>query len=266
MRFLYVFVLAALFIACENVGQNNTTGDVINVTPPDTLAYIVETIRKDEPNCIPSDENPCAYFEAKYVKVTDGDAEYTIESINEQLIELLRGKEYTNVVAYANGFIEEYLTEKRDLENTMPWATTYEQNVLRNDSTVFVVATNFYSYTGGAHGYYATIYENYDRLSGKLIELQDLFEPGFENRLNEVGEQYFRRSQKLAVNRPLDELFSFENNTFELPDNFALTEEGIQFIFNPYEIASYAQGQQKFVLPYTALRTFVKAGSIAAIK
>ncbi len=262
MRYLYFLLFIFLFSGCNNTNKGDEKTPTIE-TLPDTLAYVKEVIRKDEPNCIPTRERECAYFEAKYIQVTDGDTDYTIQSINEQLLALLRGKKYTNVIAHANGFIESYLQEKKDLRNAMPWVTTYNQSVLRNDASVFVVETNFYAFSGGAHGYYSTVYENYDRLSGKLIELSDLFEPGYEDRLNKVGEQYFRKALDMPYNQPLNELFSFDNNVFEIPDNFALIDQGIQFIFNPYDVASYAQGQQLFFVPYSALQTFVKAGSIA---
>lgn len=49
-------------------------------------------------------------------------------------------------------------------------------------------------------------------------------------------------------------------------DNFALTKEGIKFIFNPYEIAPYAMGQQEFTIPYSALQAIAKPNGLAAVK
>ncbi|NJK82479.1 MAG: DUF3298 domain-containing protein [Saprospiraceae bacterium] len=49
-------------------------------------------------------------------------------------------------------------------------------------------------------------------------------------------------------------------------DNFALTSEGVAFMFNPYEIAPYAMGQQQFTIPYTALQAIAKPNSLAAVK
>lgn len=191
MRITALILFCAIFccISCQNKPKENS---VITETL-DTLAYTSQTIRKDEPNCTPTDIQACAYFTATFIQVTGG-TEYAMKAINEQIIDLLRGEEYTNVEAHANGFIEEYLKEKSELYPMGAWSKSYEQKVLRNDEELFVISTDFYTFTGGAHGYYSTVYENYDRASGKLITLNDLFEPGYEKRLNEVGEDYLRRA------------------------------------------------------------------------
>ncbi len=262
MTALILFCAIFLGISCQNKPEENTT----TTETLDTLAYTLQTIRKDEPNCTPTDTKACSYFTATFVEVTSG-SEYVMKAINEQIIDLLRGDEYTNVEAHANGFIEEYLKEKNELYPMGAWSKSYEQKVVRNDEELFVISTDFYTFTGGAHGYYSTVYENYDRVSGKLITLNDLFEPEYEQRLNEIGEDYLKRTLEIPKNQTLNDAgFIIENNDFKMNDNFALTKEGITFIFNPYEIAPYAMGQQEFTIPYHALQTIAKPNGLAFIK
>ncbi|MCB0300152.1 MAG: DUF3298 domain-containing protein, partial [Calditrichaeota bacterium] len=47
--------------------------------------------------------------------------------------------------------------------------------------------------------------------------------------------------------------FFFENNRFELNDNFRIGDNGLEFLFNPYEIAPYAFGAMTLELPYSEI-------------
>ncbi|NJK82480.1 MAG: DUF4163 domain-containing protein [Saprospiraceae bacterium] len=211
MSTLILFWATLYGVSCQNKPKENST---ISQTV-DTLAHTSQTIRKDEPNCTPTDIQACAYFTATFIQVTSG-GEYVMKAINEQIIDLLRGEEYTNVEAHANGFIEEYLKEKSELYPMGAWSKSYDQKVIRNDEELFVISTDFYTFTGGAHGYYSTVYENYDRVSGKLITLNDIFEPGYEKRLNEIGEEYLRRAMDIPTTQTLSDAgFIIDNNDFK---------------------------------------------------
>jgi len=56
--------------------------------------------------------------------------------------------------------------------------------------------------------------------------------------------------------------FYFENDVFKLTANFAITKEGLKFLYNPYEIAPYALGQQEIIIPYAALGELIKPNSL----
>ena len=40
----------------------------------------------------------------------------------------------------------------------------------------------------------------------------------------------------------------FENETFTFPSNIGIDKEGLNFFYNPYEVASYADGPTKVVI------------------
>jgi len=52
--------------------------------------------------------------------------------------------------------------------------------------------------------------------------------------------------------------FYFEQDIFTLTDNFAITKEGLKFVYNPYEVAPYAFGQQEIIIPYTSLKEVIR--------
>jgi hypothetical protein len=45
----------------------------------------------------------------------------------------------------------------------------------------------------------------------------------------------------------------FEGGKFALPENMGLTRDGVLLFYNSYEVAAYAEGETKFVIPYGKL-------------
>jgi hypothetical protein len=50
----------------------------------------------------------------------------------------------------------------------------------------------------------------------------------------------------------------FEDEVFHLPENVFFTDEGLLFHYNVYEISSYADGYQTFVIGYDQADLFLK--------
>ena len=46
-------------------------------------------------------------------------------------------------------------------------------------------------------------------------------------------------------------------NRFELPESLGYSDEGLIILYNPYEIASYAQGIIEFSIPYEDVNSFL---------
>jgi len=45
-------------------------------------------------------------------------------------------------------------------------------------------------------------------------------------------------------------------------ENFYITDESINYVFNPYEIAPYYMGQTEVVIPFYRLKDILKPNSI----
>lgn len=113
------------------------------------------------------------------------------------------------------------------------------------------------SYLGGAHGAYSTEYKVFDTKKKLQLKAEDIF--NLEN-LTRISYDYFlteRGISKKEVNVK-DEGFWFKDDKFHLNNNFKIDEKNITFIFNPYEIASYADGQIEIVVPLSKLDDVVK--------
>ena len=78
-----------------------------------------------------------------------------------------------------------------------------------------------------------------------------------KNALRVLAEKAFRTERAEAFN----EGFDFDETfVFDLPINFGLTETGILFYYNAYEVGPYALGSTEFVIPFAEL------GNLAKIK
>ena len=107
-----------------------------------------------------------------------------------------------------------------------------------------------YVYTGGAHGYGFLLTQNYDLQTGNRVYEADLFK-----------EDYFEPLHKLLLQSLLQqtdsadteyELRNMGYNTDDIVpnDNFYISEKGITYVYNPYDIAPYAMGRSEILLSW----------------
>ncbi len=107
--------------------------------------------------------------------------------------------------------------------------------------TVLVYTIAYASYTGGAHGMYGQSAHNYSISSGYELTLGDLFDEEQRQKLREIIRGKLYREFGVTSDEGLAEQ-GFFPEYIDVTDNFALTEEGIVFYYNPYDIGCYALG------------------------
>jgi hypothetical protein len=108
-------------------------------------------------------------------------------------------------------------------------------------------------YEGGAHGMREARFFVIDPERGRLLRLEDL--AGGENpgALRELAGAALRRSSGLGPGAPLTEAGFFEEELGELPANFFPSPEGLVLHWDPYEIAPYALGPVRLLIPWGEL-------------
>ncbi|MEG9533233.1 DUF3298 domain-containing protein [Mannheimia indoligenes] len=107
----------------------------------------------------------------------------------------------------------------------------------RNNITTFLMT--HYSYTGGAHGMHHTQYINVDLAKKVVIGLNDLISPKNQAQLKELLWENYSRER-------VDENGKYngfgDKKEFRISDQFYFTPEGIAFVYPPYELGAYAEG------------------------
>ncbi|GAB2768016.1 hypothetical protein GCM10027175_01030 [Hymenobacter latericoloratus] len=154
------------------------------------------------------------------------------------------------------------LTElEADTSSYRPFATLrYEDQtstyVLWNEGNLLSVGYFSYYYGGGAHGNYGTTVCSYDTRTGRPLRSADIFQSGTEVQLEKLLGRYARPALGLKPGQPLSAAL-FEN-TLPATANVYLTSGGAVFVYAPYEVASYAQGEIRVFVPLSALRPLLK--------
>ena len=253
-----VAILAAILSACNSQNSATNTG-----TSPltDTLTYKVMRVDSSYRTATAS---------LSYSVVSGGSPELE-QRINDSLMTFLGGKNPNEVLA--NGVLKdwkEYLEEEKipvgkEADATIAGVGYYENDslyVMYSSPTLFSVGSSYDNFMGGAHGMYGTRYRNFALPSGKVLSIEDLFLPNTEAELLKIAEATFRKANNLG-DRPLNEEYMFPDDVFVLNDNFCITKNGLLFTYNPYEIASFAQGTIDLTIPYSSLSSIInKEGAL----
>ncbi len=133
-----------------------------------------------------------------------------------------------------------------------------QMRVLWNEAPLLSIGYYGYSYTGGAHGSYGTQAATFDTRSGRRLRYADLFRAGTDAELAALLDRAVRRTFQLAPTARLDELLMVEK--MPVTRNVFLTRGGAVFVYSPYEIASYAQGEIRVFVPLGELRPLLRPG------
>ncbi len=156
--------------------------------------------------------------------------------------------------SYLRTYVLQYLQEGKDaidsygedLDAAATWMS-YEElaegAVTFQESNFLCYQFKVYSYMGGAHGNTITANRVFDLSAQQAITLGNLFSG--EN-ISEVGVLLRQALAALNECESVEQLAQsgifFSANDIEPTDNFLLDDNGLTWIYDPYEIAPYAYG------------------------
>lgn len=260
----------ALLFSCGKSPQNNLE------STNDTLVYAMKSFEKHSKTCV-SEDSLCATVKFEYPEFDNADFNDVIkkEIINVYHDDSDSSKNRPNSFEeLAKPFVEDYdvkLKEGKDYVNqanaineggflATPWNMEAYTTVQRQTAQYIMLHTNTNWFMGGAHPISMEYYYIYNRHDFKRVKLEDLFKPNFDKKLLTIAEAKFRSQENL---KPADKLtdengYFFEKGRFILNDNFTLTQTGIKFLYNVYEIKSYAAGVTELKIPYSDLKGILK--------
>ena len=139
-------------------------------------------------------------------------------------------------------------------DNSIAWEADFKANHKSISNKVYQVFWDYYTFTGGAHGLQSTKVFLFDSTTWKIIPTKELFinYEGFKD----YAETEFKK--QLNITGDLNSVgFTFEKNTFKLPQNFYETTNEWILHYNPYEIAPYVQGATIIKLPKQQVERFL---------
>lgn len=157
------------------------------------------------------------------------------------------------ISSFKNGFLE---LKKMYPDETLGWEATIKGSVTYENKDVLSIQLETYLFTGGAHGYSVTRLLNFDKKKNSVLENWEIFNDadGFEH----FAEIKFKIQEDIPQNGSINSTgLMFENDEFYLPNNIGFTKNGVQLIYNQYEVASYADGPMTIILPYDEIKNYL---------
>ena len=160
----------------------------------------------------------------------------------------------------------------QELDSTNRYSFNNEHTLsgfsLLSDKKIYVYGIERYVYMGGAHGLETRNYYNFDLKTGKLITENDLFNANYKIELIKlIKARIVEESKEIKDEKDAEPILNLEDTDYWTDSikpngNFYITDEGINYVFNPYEIAPYYLGQTEVTLPYKRLTGILKPNSI----
>lgn len=137
----------------------------------------------------------------------------------------------------------------KEMQEYQEWELDLSDHVnytlLRTDNQILSYRLNADNYYGGAHGYYAMYGAAFDVATGKALSLAAVVkdEAAFRLAVADYLEQEYEDIFFQDIHTTMQE---YEMNEF----SWTLDYQGVTLYFNPYELASYADGMQTVELSF----------------
>lgn len=166
--------------------------------------------------------------------------------------------ETTSVKSGVDDMIKFYMDFESEDNFGVYWNYDARISVKETGGEIISIIKNEYDYSGGAHGNGFVGYYNFDINSGSILTLSDLLVPGTYEKVTAAGDKIFRQQTEIGDGDLNEAGYWFEGGKFYLNENFLITETGLSFFYNSYEIAPYAGGPTELEIPYSAIQDCIK--------
>jgi Deacetylase PdaC/Protein of unknown function (DUF3298) len=264
---MFTFIgLSLIFLACQPKSQTAEKPDAEN--PKFELAVEQKKVKLVSKICN-QDSNRCATFEIDYpvLKTQTPGTKIINDSIEHYVkygldLNAEGSKKGSSIRDLGLAFIQEYETFVADqtadgnTDYITSWFMECDAMLSYQSPKAMSVMINKYTFAGGAHPNTYTTVLNFDLNTGKTFQLKDLVTD--LKKLKVLVEKKFREVRELSTSANFNDEGYFWEEGFQLPENFSLDTNGLQFFYNTYEVASYAQGPTEFLLSWKELEGIVK--------
>ena len=255
--FTFIALMACLILACSTEIE-------------DTILF--DNVTADKEVKLSNDEgSPMCTVHLQIAKASEKNghkAEVVNRIIQKRLLDMEELTMQQAVDSFANTYAVTYIRNLLPLYNQDRADTAkrswYEYHYVitsearqGSKSTMAFIATIDY-YEGGAYGINERTTMNFDVKTGRLLELRDVFVPGYESQLSAVLQKALCEktgAKNLSGLRSKGYLVGMKMYP---TSNFILDEETITFIYNPSEIAPHTMGETELVIPLSSLTQILR--------
>lgn len=257
-----------LFSSCSTA---NKTGDLV----------FKNFSKQGKTHLLNDKDAPKATFEFNVEYPTKGDAQL-VEWVQSQISIFNFGKSFTSlkdqeaVDEFADNYNKGYIDEveplyKEELEQTKNkedvghwynYEITLQSTPVLYKNDLLVIESFSYEYTGGAHGVSAIHYLNLDLANKSIITFEELFLPNAKDQLTELIKEQLKKDLKTDS---LDKE-GYWSKSITPTNNIRITDTGISFVYNVYEIAPYVMGPTEVTVPFAKLKDLFNKNNLIVSK
>jgi hypothetical protein len=116
--------------------------------------------------------------------------------------------------------------------------------IYKDNSLIQLSFSHYYYAEGAAHSLFSTTYKIFDLKTLNVLTLNDIIQNDKFYQFVEIAEKEFRKQLKVQT-------FGDE---FILSKEFFISKESLNFVYAPYEIASFAAGEIEFTVPFSKIK------------
>ena len=241
-----------------------------------------ETIDKEETyHMFDSPDNPSCSLVVKFTYPNRFDDETMLANLQEKFVTSAFGPESAGmsvqeaVDKYAADYIKMYKEIEPDYKeeiesnnnedaNFATWYAYFQglsTDIVFNRAQIVSFTHKFEAYSGGAHG--SQQYSNYviDLNTGNWIKEGDIFIDDFKDDIARLLIDKIMELNQADNVQALIDLGFFGIEEIMPNDNILIDEKGVTYLFNEYEIAAYALGTTKVLLPFDEISLYLKKES-----
>jgi len=261
LRIASLIFLFFLFYNCSTDNNQNLNEKIIK------LDYKIKVLEKSYETNEANQNETKAYIKFQYPIFSHN--EYSTNTLNEKMLEIIKSSlDNSQIPLSFDEIINKYDEEYKNFEKEFPdapggWVNENVIDILYDSLNIVGLSYSNYIFEGGAHPNSKVLFFNYNLSSQNLIELDELFTNDFIKELTDISEKVFRKTLQLSAEADLtEEGYFFENSVFKLNKNFLITELGLKFLFNTYEIAPYVFGETEILIEYSSIAHLFSNNSI----
>ncbi|MFH1526551.1 MAG: DUF3298 domain-containing protein [Bacteroidota bacterium] len=205
--------------------------------------------------------NACLKLNIEYALIQSTDSVLS-EKINSEILYFsLCSLEGDSVYYYPQDFGEDLMKDLNEISSIYP-SSSYEWFVERKAEIIFSseeylsIKFDEILFTGGAHPNRVISLRTYRLHNSEALIFDTLFSGSNLDSVARIGAKIFAKKYQLAESRWAEQSLWIEEESFQLPDEFAVVGDSVKFIFNTYEIAPYYRGSFEFAIPLESIQKF----------
>ncbi len=246
-------LITIVFITLISCSQKIEDGEITISSENYSVSYDNKTFEKK----IPTSPYGQEYTEVKinYPELIESNA--NIKLINSSILnQLLFDDEFNenscdSFDEVADSLFTEYSRIKLEFEDySTAWFIHKNFSIMGLQNNLLSLKNEVTMYTGGANAYYNVNLSVYDLNNAKKVAFEETIKKSKLGEFLIFAESQFKEEKGILENQSVkDAGYWFENDKFFLPDNFNMTDSGLIFFYNLYEIAPRSEGPIELFVP-----------------